>query len=71
MSRVWKHFIVGPGGFMLYVAAVTALSFAFPAGEVVIPVVFILLPFLAFILGWFWQEAVHEANRKANESLND
>ena len=71
MIQGWKHFIVGPGGFILYVVAVTVLALSFPAGEVVIPVVFIGLPFLAFILGWFWQEAVHEANRKANESSND
>ena len=72
MNRVWKHFIVGPGGFMLYVAVVTALSLAFPAGEIVIPVVFILLPFLAFILGWFWQEAkrkVEWENREMMHSL--
>ena len=77
MNQVWKHFILGPAGFMLYVAVVIALSLAFPAYEVVIPVVFILLPLLAFILGVFWQAAVLEvdrkadAARKANESRND
>ena len=77
MNQVWKHFILGPAGFTLYVAVVIALSLAFPAYEVVIPVVFILLPLLAFLLGVFWQAAVLEvdrkadAARKANESRND
>jgi len=71
MNQVWKHFILGPAGFMLYVAVVIALSLAFPAYEVVIPVVFILLPLLAFVLGVFWQAAVLEVDRKANESRND
>ncbi len=79
MPRVWKHFLKNlavPVGVAVYVWSVIALAVyieknVYEGGAIITALIFMILPFFAFLIRDMWRDAKQKVERENQELMRN